>query len=59
MRYRGRIDNWYAALGTRREQVTVHDLSEAIDAVVARKPVRTPETEALGCFIVPAHLVRR
>lgn len=53
VRYRGRINNFYAALGKPRQVVTVHDLREALDDVLADKPVRTPETEALGCYIVP------
>jgi hypothetical protein len=51
IRYRGRIDNFYAALGKPRQVVTEHDLTDALDAIVAGKPVRNPETEALGCFI--------
>jgi hypothetical protein len=51
IRYRGRIDNRYAALGQPRQQITRHDLRDALDAVLAGKPVVTTETEALGCFI--------
>lgn len=51
IRYRGRIDNKYVALGKPRRVVTVHDLREAIDAVLAGKPVARPETTALGCHI--------
>ena len=54
VRYRGRIDNFYAALGQPRQQATVHDLRDALDAIVARRTVTTPETEALGCFITHA-----
>jgi hypothetical protein len=57
-RYRGRIDNRYAALGTPRRQVTQHDLRNALDAVIAGTPVPTVETEALGCFIVPSSIPR-
>jgi hypothetical protein len=53
IRYRGRIDNFYAALGKPRQVVTEHDLTDALDAIVAGKPVPKPETEALGCFIAP------
>jgi hypothetical protein len=57
IRYRGRIDNFYAALGQTRRQVTEHDLRDALDAIVDGKSVRKSETEALGCFIVdPAAL---
>lgn len=51
VRYRGRIDNLYASLGKPRQIVTEHDLTDALDAILAGKPVPKPETEALGCFI--------
>ena len=51
IRYRGRIDNFYASLGKPRQNVTEHDLTDALDAILAGKPVPKPETEALGCFI--------
>jgi len=51
VRYRGRIDNFYASLGKPRQHVTEHDLTDALDAILAGKPVPRPETEALGCFI--------
>lgn len=59
IRYRGRIDNLYAALGTPRQRVTAHELSDALDAVLSGAPVPTPETQALGCAIVPADLLRK
>ena len=49
--YRGRIDNFYAALGRPRRVVTEHDLRDALDAVFAGKPVPKPETQAVGCYI--------
>jgi hypothetical protein len=54
VRYRGRIDNLYAAIGRRRRQVTEHYLRDALDAVIAGEPVSVPETAAIGCHIVPA-----
>lgn len=51
VKYRGRIDNQYAALGKPRRVVTVHDLRDALDAVLAGRPVSNPETEAFGCHI--------
>ncbi len=51
VQYRGRIDNFYASLGKPRQHVTEHDLTDALDAIVAGTPVSKPETEALGCFI--------
>lgn len=53
VKYRGRIDNQYAALGKPRRVVTVHDLRDALDAMLAGRPVANPETEAFGCFIAP------
>lgn len=49
--YRGRISNLYADYGKRRRKATTHDLRNAIDAILAGQPVKTPRTEALGCFI--------
>lgn len=49
--YRGRIDDRYIALGEKRAEPTVHDLRNAIDAVLAGKPVPTPRTQAIGCDI--------
>jgi DNA-binding transcriptional LysR family regulator len=59
IRYRGRIDNFYAGLGRPRQVVTAHDLQDALNAVVAGKPVATAETEAIGCYIVPSNLRRK
>lgn len=49
--YRGRIDDRYIALGKKRDQPTVHDLRDALDAVLAGKPVPNPRTPAIGCDI--------
>jgi hypothetical protein len=51
--YSGRIDDRYAGLGKRRTHVTSHDLREAIEAVLAGRPVSQTKTEAIGCFIPP------
>ena len=51
LRYRGRIDNLYADRGQRRSQVTVHELRDALEAVINDREVVTKESEALGCFI--------
>jgi len=56
IRYRGRIDNFYAAFGRARQVVTSHDLRDALDALVTGRAVATPATEAIGCFIVPPNL---
>jgi len=52
LRYSGRIDNLYASLGRPRRQVTEQDMRQAIDAVLAGKPVSNPQTTAFGCSIV-------
>lgn len=49
--YRGRIDDSYAALGQPRRPARNADLRNALDAVVAGKPVEKPQTHALGCYI--------
>jgi hypothetical protein len=50
-RYRGRIDNLYADYGKRRTQPTERDLRDALDAILAGKPVPKETTKAIGCFI--------
>ena len=59
IRYRGRIDNFYAALGKPRQQVTQHDLVDALNAVLTGKPVPNPETKALGCYIVSPDIFKK
>ncbi|MBI3465776.1 MAG: redoxin domain-containing protein [Planctomycetes bacterium] len=49
--YRGRIDDRYAGLGKRRTEVASRDLRDALEAVLAGKPVPQPRTEAIGCPI--------
>ena len=49
--YRGRIDNFYAAIGKTRRVVTEHDLRDALDAVIAGRPVAKPEAPPVGCYI--------
>ena len=49
--YLGRIDNRVEDYGQERVQVTAFDLREALDAVLAGKPVPHPRTKALGCAI--------
>ena len=49
--YRGRIDDRYVDLGLERPKPTVHDLADALSAVLAGRPVAHPTTQAVGCFI--------
>lgn len=49
--YRGRIDDRVADFGKRRVEPTQRDLRHALDAIVDGKPVPTPITKAIGCYI--------
>jgi thiol-disulfide isomerase/thioredoxin len=49
--YRGRIDDRYVDFGKTRNVVREQDLREAIDAVLAGRPVPHPATKAIGCAI--------
>jgi peroxiredoxin len=51
VRYRGRIDNGWSARLRKNAAVTRHDLRDALDAVLAGKPVAEPATRAVGCPI--------
>lgn len=48
--YRGRIDNLYATLATRRMEATKHDLRDALDAIAAGKPMKH-QPPPIGCLI--------
>ena len=50
IRYRGRIDDQYTR-GTRRAEPRRRDLAEALEALLAGRPIDQPETEAIGCPI--------
>ena len=56
--YRGRVNNFYAALGTPRRQATEHDLRNALDELLEGKPVSKPRTQAVGCFISKWNMVQ-
>ncbi len=49
--YRGRIDDWYADYGKRRDQPTRRELRDALEAILAGKPVPVTRTKAIGCDI--------
>ncbi len=51
VRYRGRINDQFYALGKMRPKVTSRDLRDAIANVVAGKPVVQAKTEAVGCVL--------
>jgi peroxiredoxin len=52
LRYRGRIDNSYAARLKKNIAVTKHELRQGLDELLAGKDVSEPVTEAVGCKIV-------
>jgi len=49
--YHGRIDNWYADFGKARPAPTQHDLRDALEAVLAGKPVAVAHAPAVGCYL--------
>jgi peroxiredoxin len=51
IRYRGRIDNSYAARLKRNPQTTRHDLKLALEEMLAGKPVSEAVTQPVGCPI--------
>lgn len=51
VKYEGRIDDQYVAIGSARSVVTTHDLRDALAAVLAGKPVAEPRTRTVGCAV--------
>ena len=49
--YRGRIDDRLTAFGKQRVTPTRRDLREALDAILAGKPVPNPVTQSIGCYL--------
>ena len=49
--YLGRIDNRVVDFDKRRPAATESDLRNALDAVLAAKPVARPKTDVIGCAI--------
>jgi hypothetical protein len=49
--YRGRIDDRYLDFGKARLAATVHDLEQALEAILAGKPAPAAGGPAIGCFI--------
>jgi hypothetical protein len=50
--YSGRIDDWYLSLGHQRPAVTTHDLSLALEAVLANQKPKPAAGPPVGCFII-------
>jgi peroxiredoxin len=59
LRYRGRIDNGWAARLKKNQQITRHDLRQALDELLAGKPVGEPVTQAVGCPVRQEKVVRQ
>lgn len=51
VRYLGRINDLYAEHGRTNPKPKKHDLRDALDDLLAGRPVKTPVTEAIGCYI--------
>jgi len=49
--YHGRIDDLWVDVGTARPMARTHDLEDAVSAVIEGRPVRQPETRAIGCSL--------
>jgi len=49
--YHGRIDNWYQAFGKARSAPTMHELEDAIQAVLNGANPQVPSASAVGCYI--------
>ena len=49
--YHGRIDDRFADLSVNRPAPTRRDLEQALEEILARKPVSHPETKGVGCLI--------
>jgi len=51
--YRGRVNDRFVDFGKARPAPTRDDLREALEAILAGRPVSEPRTQAIGCFISP------
>jgi hypothetical protein len=49
--YRGRIDDWYADLGVKRQAATTHELRDAIAAALRGEEPAVRHKEPVGCLI--------
>ena len=49
--YRGRIDNTYEAFGKKRARATLHELRDALDAILAGRAIENPTAPVVGCHI--------
>lgn len=49
--YAGRIDDRYHKVGQQKRVITSYDLKNALDSILADKPISVKNTQAIGCFI--------
>ncbi len=49
--YRGRIDNSFDKVGSRRRVVTSRDLRNALEAILKQEEIVEKETQAIGCYL--------
>jgi len=49
--YRGRIDNSYDKVGSRRRVITSTDLRDALTAIINKEPISEKEAPAIGCYL--------
>lgn len=49
--YKGAIDNWFVEAGKKREVVTEHYLTDALESFLSGKPIKVSETKPVGCII--------
>jgi thiol-disulfide isomerase/thioredoxin len=49
--YQGRINDLYATQTKKLKEPKTHDLREALEAILAGKPIANPTTKAIGCSI--------
>lgn len=52
LKYHGRIDDRFPSPGVSKSEAQVHDLEDAVSAVLAGKPVAHAETRAVGCSLI-------
>ena len=50
--YLGRIDNKHADYGKPRPRATKYELRDALDEILASKPVSVAHADAVGCYIL-------
>jgi hypothetical protein len=49
--YRGRIDDRFVDFGKERKEPTTHELRDALEAIIAGKPLAVERSRAVGCSL--------